>query len=222
MKYAKTFGLLVVAACLAMAFVGLSPAAAKGKVCSTAGKGTACGGTHGSEYTGPFKATLIATTGSAEKHVVLTSGFAQWTCSESVLEGELTAPSTATGLITKLTFSGCTNNVNGGPCTMSSSASPTNKWHATGTADAGTTGSGTMDVAGLTMSLTCNIFFANRTCRYQAPTATVDMIGSDTTPTIEATGIALQLEPVSDGLCSGTATLEGRYELTTPTSLWIT
>jgi hypothetical protein len=222
MKYAKTFGLLVVAACLAMASVGLSPAAAKGKVCSTAGKGTACGGTHGSEYTGPFKATLIATTGSAEKHVVLTSGFVQWTCAESGLEGEVTAPSTATAFITKLTFGGCTNNINGGPCTMVSSASSTNKWHATGTADAGTTGSGTMDVSGVTSSYTCNIFFANRTCTYKAASATVDVFSSDTAPTIEVTGVALEREEPSDGLCSPTATWEGRYQITTPTSLWIT
>lgn len=220
MKYVKMLSLMAVAVLAVMAFVGVSSAAAKGKVCSTTGTGGACAGAHGKEYTGPIKATLIATTGSAEKHAVLTSGFVQVTCTESAVEGEVTSAGTATGFITKLTFSGCSNNINGGPCTATTSASSSNKWHATGTTGSG--GNGTMDVSGVTGSFTCNIFFANRTCNYKAASASVDVFGSDSAPTIEATGVPLELEEPSDGFCSSTAVWEGRYQVTTPATLFIT
>jgi hypothetical protein len=227
MMYLKALSLTFVAALALMAFVGVSSASASGKICSTSGVGTACAGSHGKEYTGTFDASLIETTGGkGEVHGVFTSGFVTVTCSASTVTGTITNSATGTGDIEGMTFTGCVNNINGGACTWSSTASPTNKWHLTADANAATNGNGFLTVENVQISFTCNILGANRTCFYgSAKVGTkeeIDLFGSDTTPTVEATGIPMEKKVGSDGLCSATETWEARYGITTPSSLWIT
>lgn len=134
----------------------------------------------------------------------------------------MTNPGAGTGQITKLTATGCTSVISNLPCTFATSASVGNPWHLTATADAGTSGSGQWHISNVTTAYTCKVFSFDRTCTYEASTATAHFFGSDSTPTIEMTGVALSKENPSDALCSATATVEGRYELTTPTSMWVT
>jgi hypothetical protein len=224
-KHLKVLGLTAVAAFALMALVGASSASASGKICSTAGTGEACGGSHGKLYTGQIHAVLGNTTGTAEKHVVLTSGFIQVTCTESTLQGEVTAPGVGTGFITALTFGGCTAS-SGGACTANSSASAANKWHFTAVKSGKGDGNGTLVVKTVTGTFTCTVFGSPVTCRYSSAEAggkgEIDLFGSDTTPIAEATGVPLAKEEVSSGFCSATATWEGVYHVTTPTSLFVT
>jgi hypothetical protein len=224
-QHFKLFGLAAIAALALMALVGASSASASGKICSTSGTGEACAGSHGKLYTGPIHAVLTNTTGTAEKHVVLTSGFIQVTCTESTLQGEVTSASTGTGFITALTFSGCTAS-SGGSCTANSSASTANKWQFTAVASGKGDGNGTLVVKTVTGTFTCTVFGSPVTCRYSSAEVggkgEIDLFGSHTTPIAEATGVPLAKEEVSSGFCSSTATWEGVYDITTPTSLFVT
>jgi hypothetical protein len=227
MKYLKVLSLAAVAALALMAFVGVSSASASGTICSTSGTGTACAGAHGKQYTGVFDASLIETTGGkGEVHAVLTSGFVTVTCTGSTVTGTITNSATGTGDIEGTTFTGCTNNINGGACTANTNASSTNKWHLTADPNAATNGNGFLTVENVQGQFTCNILGANRTCIYgSAKVGTkeeIDLFGSDTTPTIEATGVPLEKKAGSDGLCSATGTWEARYEMTTPSTMWVT
>jgi len=222
-KHAKVLGLAIVAALALSAFVGAGSAAANAKVCSTAGKGAACAGSHGNVYTGPIKASLIATTNTTEVHAVLQSQFTSVTCTNSTVEGEVTNGETGTGVINSLTFSGChsggssTNN-----CTADTTASKTNTWPATGTASGKSDGNGSMDVSNVTGHFACVIFGSTVNCYYKAASTNVDVFGSDTTPTIEATAVSLEREEPSSGFCSASATWTARYSIETPTSLFLT
>ncbi len=222
MKYLKALSLAAVAALALMAFVGASSASAK--VCSTAGVGPACAGSHGNEYTGTIDASLIATTGTTEVHAVLTSGFIQVTCTSSTVQGSITNSATGVGNITALTFGGCTNNI-GGACTANTSATAGAPWPAKAVTE--TAPNGRLEVENVTGTFTCSTnFFGNVTCRYKkgkvGAAGEIKVFGSDTTPTIEASEVPLELEQTSSGFCSETAKWDGRYELTTPTSLFLT
>ena len=87
MRHTKAIVNMVATLLAALALLGGSSAAAKGKLCSTAGTGPVCAGNHGKEYTGDFHAVLTNTTGTSEKHLVFTSGFLQKTCTESTIQG---------------------------------------------------------------------------------------------------------------------------------------
>jgi hypothetical protein len=210
MKHVKMLGLLVVAAMAVMAFVGVSGAAAK--ACSTTGTGASCGAGHGNELT--TQTLAAASTGS--RQVKLTSGFITVECNSSI-SGE--QQHEGKGTITSLTFSSCISSL-GGCTNASANASKANPYNVT---TAGT-GSGTMTVKGsITGEFTC----AGITCKYTATEAggsngKLAVTGSDTAPTVAASGIILTKEEGSSGFCSGSATWEGPYALTSPTSLWVT
>jgi len=217
MKHLKMIGLAALAATALMALVGVGTASAK--VCSTAGAGAACGGSHGSVYTGAISASL-----TSGKNAVLTSGFITVTCTESSAGGSASggASSPATGNLTSLTFGGCTANT-GGSCTAKSSASAGNPWPATLTT--GTAPNGTMTVTNVTGEFTCTVFGSPVTCRYVATDAggAGEIVVKGGTPAeIIATSVKLTKEEVSNGLCSNTATWSGEYKISTPTNAFLT
>jgi len=213
MKHAKTLGLLAVAALAVMAFVGVSSAAAA-KVCSTSGTGTACASGHGSELT--TQALKASSTGT--RSVRLTSGFATVECDSSI-SGESTHA--GAGKITSLTFTNCTSNL--GECSSATAnASSTNPYTVATTASGGGNGAMIVTAIPITGQFTCG----GVTCKYTASEAggangTLAVTGSDTAPTVAASGIKLKKEEGSSFLCSSEATWEGNYAVTSPTSLWI-
>lgn len=222
MKYLKALSLAAVAALALMAFVGVSSASAK--VCSTSGEGLACASGHGKEYTGPIVASLIETTGGAgEVHAVLTSGFIQVTCTTSTVSGTITNAATGTGDIEGQTFAGCTSSF-GTTCTANTSASAANKWHSVAVTE--TAPNGRMEVENITGTFTCPTPFGTVVCRYKkakvGAAGEIKIFGSDTTPTIEATEVPLEREAESSSFCSTTAKWDGRYEITSPSSLFLT
>jgi len=214
-KHLKMIGLAAVAALAVMAVVGASSASAK--VCSLAGTGTACGGSHGNEYTGE----VVGKSGQ----VTLTSSFVRVTCASEV-KGKVTKNgSPAVGEITSLTFGTCHSNLN--PTTNSCTASTT---ASTGTPYAasvatGVVPNGTMTVthSPITGTFTCNltnVFLGHPTCRYTTNSASLPVTGG--APAIVHAEVSLAREEPSSGSCSATATWEGTYEVTKPTSLYLT
>jgi len=216
-KYATMIGLVALAALALTAFVGVSGAAAKAKVCSTTGTGAACAAGHGFEYTTqPLEAT---TTTALGQDATLTSGFINVTC-DSTMKGEVTH--SGSGKITSLTFTNCTSSL--GACSeASSTASAAVPWNSTATASGKNDGNGFMDVSS---EVGGHFVCAGVTCKYSAANAglknEIAVTGGDATrPKVTATGVPMAKSGGS-GFCSATALWHGTYELITPASLWIT
>lgn len=219
-KSIATIGLAVAAALALTALIGASTASAA--VCSTTGAGVACtSGKAVAEGT-----TIVA---KIEGVVTLTSGFINVTCAESevnLVVGADTGGGVTHGKVTKLTFADCHSNANNttNSCTASTTASTATPWN--GTATATGAGNGKLDVSGVTGSFTCNAFGSNTKCNYSRPT-----VGAGTPPELVFTGgegailhasnVTLEKEEGSSILCSGTATWEGKYKVTSPASLWL-
>jgi hypothetical protein len=214
MKYLKILSLAAVAALAIMAIAGASAASAK--VCSTTNVGgAACAGSHGTEYKGALSASLESGTSAT-----LTSGFMVVTCTSSSLGGTIDNASTATGSITSLTFSSCSNNF-GQTCTANTNASSGNKWPAKAVTE--TAPNGRLEVENITGAFTCG----TSTCHYKAAKVgakgEIKVTGGEPA-TVKATSVPLEREVVEgdSGLCSSTATWTGAYLVTTPSSLFLT
>jgi hypothetical protein len=220
MKYAKMMGLAVLAITAFMA-ISVASASAKGQVCSTAGTGTACAGTHGKQYTGKIVASNIGNvvlhTYSDAAHTVNKN---TTTCTSSVAEGEVTNGATGTGKITKQTFAGCSSEAcPGSPVDASTTATTAAPWPATATTGSG--GNGTMDVTDPTGTFTCTIFGFPFSCGFTTAKAEVTVDGSHTEPRLTA-NVTMIRHVGSVELCGTGARWTGTYKVTTPTSLWIT
>jgi len=211
MKYLKILTLAAVAALAIMAMAGASAASAK--VCSLSGTGAACGAGHGNEYTGPLNAEL-----ETGKTAVLTSTFVNVTCKKSSLTGEITSSSLATGFITSLTFSECSNNL-GQTCTATTTASSTNKWHALAVTD--TAPNGHLEVSNVTGTFKCG----ETDCIYASAkvgAAKELLVAGGSPAVVTASAVPLERETGSSSLCSATAKWDGTYKVTSPTSLYLT
>jgi hypothetical protein len=213
MKHAKMLGLLAVAALAVMAFVGVSSAAAA-KVCSTTGTGAACAAGHGSELT----TQALSAKQAATRGIKLTSGFITVECDSSIT-GESTH--TGAGVITSLTFSNCNSSL-GACASAGANASKAVPYAVSTTATGGGNGEMTVTANPITGEFVC----AGVTCKYTTTKAgggngKLAVTGSDTAPTVVASSIGLTKEEGSSGFCSATATWEGTYNVTSPTSLWI-
>src|SRR6187200_3289984 len=220
MKYLKMLGLAAVAAMALTAVIGAGTASAA-TICTTDtlhASGTACGtnaihGWHAKAET-PIKASTT--------EAKLTSGFINVTC-ESTAEGKITNATTGHGDITSLTFINCIDNF-GRPCTANSTASAAVPWTVTTAYTSGT--NGTMTVHFPTGTFTCKNPFnpsgAEVHCEYTANTATVTATGSHTEPKLDAVNVSLTKHGTSSVLCSNTATWNGTYKVTTPSSLVVT
>jgi hypothetical protein len=214
MKHGKMLSLLAAAALAVMAFVGVSDAAAA-KICSTVGSGSACAAGHGNQLTTQSLSASQATT----RGIKLTSGFITVECDSSISSS--VAHEEGKGVITSLTFTNCTSSL--GACASASANASISKPYAV-TTNATGAGNGEMTVTAnpITGEFTC----AGVTCKYTATKAgggngVLAVTGSDTAPTVVASGIGLTKEEGSSGFCSSTATWEGTYNVTTPNSLWI-
>jgi hypothetical protein len=216
MKHAKMLGLMAVAALAVMAFVGVSSASAK--VCSTAGLGASCGAGHGNELTTQGVTLLSEGHATKAREVKLTSGFITVSCDSHI---EVTVTHEVIDL-TSLTFTNCTSSL--GECTSASAnATKAAPYAVTTAATGGGNGTMTVKASPITGQFTC----AGITCKYTTPEAggangSLTVTGSDTAPKVVAAGISLTKEEGSSGFCSSTATWEGPYTMTSPTSGWIT
>jgi hypothetical protein len=185
MKYAKILGLLAVAAAALMAFAGVASATT---VTSSAG-------------------TTPAISASAEGHVVLDNPIAKIECASSV-SGSVTAHGagvTASGPISALSFTGCTNS-----------------WHVT-VVSAGSleihsigSGDGTLTSSGATVESTR----FGITCRYATSSTDIGTVTDGTNATLDISA-AIPFHGGS-GLCGGGATTwTGSYKVNSPTNLVI-
>jgi|GEM_PF-2224151 len=212
-KYAKILALSAFAA-LALMAMGASTASANicSKAASTHTPVTLCSVAHGNVYNG----AIVATSTNAQ----LTSGFVNVKCTHSVLEGTVTG-TTTTGQITKLSFTGCSNNL-GQACTASTTASSGAPWHAI--SKTGAAPNGTMEVSTVTGQFTCG----STTCYYKSAkvggAGELQVIGGAPAHVTIGTGnpVKLEREEGSGGLCSSSATWHGTYTVTTPSSLYLT
>jgi len=213
MRYLKMLGLAAIAALALMAVVGAGSASAA-TVCSLAGTGTSCGGSHGFHYTG----TMHAAT-EAGKPAELQSGFDNVKCDSTVHVVEVTTE--GTGFVDDLTFTNCVDSF-GHTCTAKSNASTTNKWHAQATT--GTAPNGTLTVKNVNGQFTCpNPLKPSEmvTCIYAAESASATVTGGAPAK-VTATKVALTKQPGSGASCSSTATWSGAYSVSTPSSLYLT
>lgn len=202
MKSMKTFGLLVIGAMAAMAFIGAGTASAT-KLCSVNTSPCPAGNTYGSGTA--IKAQLVPGTTST-----MSSGFVNITCTESTISGKTTSSGGAgavTGSISSVTWKGCTSAL--GSCTTSALNTP---WPAEVT---GSGGNGTMSISGAGGKFTCG----GTTCEYSTSKASVSVSGGNPA-TIKASNISFS--KIGGGfLCSSTASWSGTYEATAPKPLFI-
>src|SRR3954464_9715736 len=203
---------------LVLSLVGAAPPASA-KICSKAGTGAGCAGSHGSVYGGVPPGALSAKL-AAGKTFTLTSGFIQVTCAESSLAGELIGES-GKGFISGLTLGACHSNADtsANSCSVEASASTAAPW--TLQATPGTAPNGTMAIEGLTTTFTCKVFGSNTTCRYKAAKTEASVTGGETA-TLALSGASVAKEEVSSGFCSATASLDATFSVTTPDSLYLT
>jgi hypothetical protein len=216
MKHLKILGLAAVAALALMAVFGAGAASASAVLCATEADGGTIANatcTRGGTKQLPNPSTIEWTLRSGTV-AEITSTFDNWKCTESKISGTVTNGATGTGSIEAVTFSGCTDSF-GGTCTMDTSASATNKWPFTVTANVPHDGNGGLHLSNITLKWGCPI----GTCRYTASTATPTVTGGETA-TILTSKVALSREEVSSFGCSATATWSGAYRVTKPDSFW--
>jgi hypothetical protein len=207
--YKQILGLIVaIPALLAVP----SAAAASGKLCSTAGTGSACGAGHGAVYVGRLAANAETSSSTLFRFTNSTGGIiAATTCGSSVLEGEVTNGATGAIDLTKLAFSNCTSPLCGG-VSVSSSASTASPWHSTATLT--TTPNGVLDISAPTITLVCVA-----TCKWSAASLQAQVTGGEgATVKIEST---LPKEEGSEAVCGQKLDFSASYNLNTPTSLFL-
>jgi hypothetical protein len=218
-KYRRAF-LLAALAVTAFMAISASAASAKAVVCSTAGTGTACAGSHGKQYTGKFVASnvgsIVLHTYSDAAHTVNKN---TTTCIGSVIEGEVTG-STGTGKITRLTTTGCSSEAcPGSTAHDSSTATTAAPWPATFTTGSG--GNGSVDITDPTKTFTCTVFGFPFTCGYTTSSANMTVDGNHTAPILTA-NVTMIRHVGSPELCGTGARWTGTYKVTTPVSFGIT
>jgi hypothetical protein len=207
-KYLKTLGLALIAALAITAFAGATSASAK--ICSGSGTGEACAGTHGKLFTGTIQATST--------NSQLTSAWNIVSCKKSTLHGSITNATTGVWHVDSLTFSECTDSF-GQKCEASTTASEANKWP--GTATTTTAPNGTLTVSNVAGTFICG----STTCNYETAKAGASgeiVVKGGAPAVITATKVPLTKGAGSGGLCSSTATWDGTYTVSTPTSLYLT
>jgi hypothetical protein len=214
MKYLKIIGLAAIAALALTALVGAGTASAGTVACTV--NGTSC--TSANEYTGAITSNLKTGTTA-----VLTNSLDQVTCTASSMNGEITEPTNAsgnsTGSITSVTFSGCKDQF-GSTCTVEALNVP---WHAetTATEVAGKpNGNGKLTVSKLEKGFPEAKVVCGEAlnCAFGVESASVDVIGSSTSPLIKTTGLVMTR---LSGFCPSTATWDAEYTITKPTSLFL-
>jgi hypothetical protein len=202
----------------ALAAIGVVVPSASAKVCSAAGAGEACGGTHGSVYSGTMEgslksgtsATLTAT--NAEGKSVSTV-----TCVSSSVRGSVTG-STAIGSITSVAFANCSSSVCPNGITASTTASLSNPWPASATT--GTAPNGTLTVEKLEGEFVCSTIIGSVTCRYSASSASGTVTGGSPATVGLPVGLAKISGP--EAVCGSKADWTGTYTVTTPGSVYLT
>jgi hypothetical protein len=215
----KMIGLAAVAAMALMAFAAPG-ASANAKVCSTEGKGLACGTGHGNEYSGAIEASLktgtsaTLTTTNSEGKTVSTV-----TCTTSVVKGTITSGATGTGHINSFTFAGCSSSTCPNGVTATTTASAGNLWPATATK--GTAPNGTLGVEKVQGQFICGSFLGNITCVYNTTKATTTVTGG-APATVTATNVPLNLVSGNTTICGSKADWSGVYTVTTPKNLYLT
>ncbi len=202
MRNMKMFGLGLLAAMAAMAFLGAGTASAT-KLCSVNTSPCPAGNTYGKGTS--IKAQLVPGTTST-----MSSGFVNITCTESTISGKTTSEGGAgavKGEITSVTWKNCTSGL--GACTASALNTP---WSAEVT---GSGGNGTMSISGAGGKFTCG----GTTCEYSTSKSSVSVSGGNPA-TIKASNISFS--KIGGGfLCSSTASWSGTYEATAPKPLFI-
>jgi hypothetical protein len=212
MKTQRTvFGLAALAALLALAVVGASPASAMW--CSTSGTGANCAAGHGKVYTGTFKDVQEGPV------VITTKESAAVECAAGEDEGEVTngASSPALGQFTSVTMKECTHGLES--CTVSSSASPKNPWpFAISTKEPP---DGTMVIRNVTLSVVCGM----TTCDYAAEEVgglgEITVTGGHELGTT-ATTVTLPKQQGSSLSCPTTTEVHSTLKITSPTSVFFT
>jgi hypothetical protein len=211
-KHAKLAG-IATALALALVAISFTSSAMAAKTCSTSGTGAACAAGHGNELA---TQTFIAPS-PGTRAVKVTSGFLTTNC-DARLEGEFTHE--GKGQVTSWTFSNCTSSV--GACTsVTANASSLNPYSVTTTSLGSGNGSLAITASPVTAQFTC----AGVTCKYTTPemggkNGSITVTGGEPA-TVTLSSISVTKEEGSSGFCSSTATWEGSYTFTSPTSLWI-
>ncbi|HYH54077.1 MAG TPA: hypothetical protein VD761_08095 [Solirubrobacterales bacterium] len=185
MKHLKMLGLALVAAAALMAFAG--PASAT-TVTSPAG----------TEYTGEINAT-------ATSSLLLQAGFANITCTESVVKGKIESNggATASGKITTLSFSACNATVD---------------VLKNGSLSIASTGGGSGTVSGSGSEVTVSTLGVS--CVYGTAGGTA--LGTLTGGTPAKMTINAKLPKISGGfLCASPASWSGSYQVTSPGTLLV-
>jgi hypothetical protein len=173
----------------------------------------------GNEYTGAITSNLKTGTTA-----VLTNNLDQVTCTASSMNGDITeatnANSNSTGRISSVSFSSCKDQF-GQTCTVEVKNTP---WHAelAATETAGkVNGNGKMTVGKLEKGfpeakVVCG---ESLNCNFGVESASVDVIGSSSSPTIKTTGLVMTR--ISGFFCPSSATWDAEYTITKPTSLFV-
>ena len=221
MKHLKILGLAVVAAMALMAVTAGSASAAK--VCSTSAgthtPTTACGTGDGWVYSGEIKASLTPKTAatlvarSASNSIITTV-----TCTGSEAAGTVNG-TTGEGSLTSLTF--VTSTCSSGLCPNGVHAESENLPWATSVASTSGT-NGTMTTKNVTGEFVCTgAFGINTTCTYSAASATTSITGGEPAEMV-ATAVPLAKTVGAESICGAKSEWSGSYQITTPTSLFIT
>lgn len=223
MKYAKTLLLVVVAAISAMALLASSASATT--VCTKDANhqsATFCSAAHGNQIKNPtpITASLVPGSGGAVLTATNTKGESvrTVTCTTSTVTGSATP--TGGGTISGLTFANCTSP----NCTDVTASTPRTGGTAfpwTATATTGTAPNGEMHVTNASGKFSGTCFFISVTCEYEAATATVIITGGEPA-VIHANSVPLTRTAGPEATCGSKADWSATYEITTPTSLYLT
>jgi len=202
MRNLKMLGLATIATLALSAVVGAG--AASTKVCSGAGSNAACAGGHGKE----FKGQVIAKTTGAK----LTSTFFSVSCTSEIVD-TISNSFTGTGTFF-IGFSGCTSTV--GSCSVGQVGG-----HSHSVFAATTPPNGTLTIATVKLEVGCknpSKPLESVVCIYDASNVAPAVLS--VTPRIEVSA-NLAVQEGSHASCSQ-ATWEGEYNITSPTTLYLT
>jgi hypothetical protein len=225
MKFARTLGIVLAAALASMALIA-SSASASATLCTKdaahiAAGASVCSAAHGSHVKiGSEIQAHLSTGTNAVLTVTNNSGGTVRTveCTTSTTGGPVTT-TTAGGNITSLTFGGCTS---AGCSNVSASAPRAGKsfpWASTATVT--TAPNGQLHVTGPSGKFTATCLGITATCEYETSSATVTVTGG-APAVIHAESVPLELKSGVEFVCGTKADWKATYEITTPSSLYIT
>jgi hypothetical protein len=207
------------AAVLASVIVALLASPAAAKVCSSAGSGEACAGTHGQTYTGALEASLKTSTSATFTFTNSQGGtVGTWTCTSSTIKGSING-GTGAGNISSFTFSSCSSAACPNGVTMSTTAGSTNLWPTQATT--GTPPGGTFSIEKIGIHTICGTILGTVPCDFTTAKTSMNLSGGAPAH-VTATNWPLTKTAGNEATCGTKADFSGTYVFSSPTTLYLT